>query len=784
MSQSLFEQLMLGELYYKVSLDSTVNLNAVPQGMALRTIGIGSQCELVPFPSLGIQGTWDMLADSNVPSGGGAGSIYQITGGTAVRSGETYEDDDLAIILSDSTTSRNLTTFNVNVTPGSVNFISGNWDISAAANNTVPMGATDGSVYRITPGTYPHTHTSGLGAFVEVYNEDDLAIVVDATVPIVRNMSFYANLTGITSVVKGTWDMNTLGGVLPLGTAQYDIYRVTGLDYTLSGQLYRADDLAFVLDTVGPIVKNLTIGLIQDGVVATDSTWSSDKIVDYLENDFIDDGVVAVDSTWSSDKISTELALKATLDDGVVSLLATWSSDKIKDYADTHITDTTVHFLINDAASTIDTVWSSQKLTAMFGAVSAIINDAAGLGDTTETWSADRIVTVLYNPFITHAGDATIHRSINDAGTSATDLWSADKIIDYINNFGGLFIDDLAGNGDLDVTWSADRLYNFVEIGHIGDATLHRTINDVGTGITDLWSAAQIISYVGANGGDSIDDGVVSLLTTWSSDKINDEIQNHATDLSIHRSINDAGIAVTDLWSADKIISYVASNSGVTINDLTTSLLTTWSSSKVSAFVGTSVAALINDLSTSNSTTWSSNKISTFVAAAVAAVDLTPIIDDGVTVLDQTWSSTKINARIYNDFRSDIIRDDLLSSNNSTWSIDKITTEIGLGGGGGGGGLTPWVVLTGATTLVDKGRYLLDYSGGMFDVTLPASPTFGKEVVLFHTEGDVEAEPVPPRVLRNSSNIEGTAADLDLDINGAYTVLVYSGDVTIGWKVA
>lgn len=782
MSQSLFEQLMLGELYYKVSLDSTVNLNAVPQGMALRTIGIGSQCELVPFPSLGIQGTWDMLADSNVPAGGGPGSIFQITGGTAVRSGETYEDDDLAIILVDGTSSRNLTTFNVNVTPGSVNFISGNWDISAAANNTVPMGATDGSVYRITPGTYPHTHTSGLGAFVEVYNENDLAIVVDATTPIVRNLSFYANLTGITSVVKGTWDMATLVGALPIGAAQYDIYRVVGLDYTLAGQLYRADDLAFVMDTVGPDVRNLTIGLIQDGGTATDSTWSSDKIVDYLENNFLDDSLTTLVNTWSSSKISSELALKATLDDGVVSLLSTWSSDKIKDYVDTHITDTTVHFFINDAASTVDTVWSSQKLTAMFGALSGVINDAAGLGDTAETWSADRLVTVLYNPFITHAGDATIHRSINDAGTSVTDLWSADKIIDYINNFGGLFIDDLAGNGDLDVTWSADRLYNFVEVGHIGDVTLHRTINDVGTTVTDLWSAAQIISYVGSVGGASIDDGVIALGTTWSSDKINDEIQNHATDVAIHRSINDAGIAVTDLWSADKIISYVSANSGVLINDLATSLLTTWSSNKISSFVGTSVSALINDLSSSNSTTWSSNKITSFVNAAVAAVDLTPIIDDGVQASNTTWSSDKINARIYNDFRSAIIRDDLSSSNNSTWSIDKITAEIG--GGGGGGGLTPWVVLTGATTLVDKGRYLMDYSGGLFDVSLPAGPAMGAEVTLFHTEGDVETPPVPPKATRNGSNIEGAAADLDLDINGAYTTLVYSGDVTIGWKVA
>lgn len=781
--QSLFEQLMLEELYYKVSLDSSVSLTAVPQGMALRTIGVGSQCELVPFPALGIQGLWDMAADSNVPAGGGPGSIFQITGGTAVRGGETYEDDDLAIILSNGTDSRNLTTFNVNVTAAANVLISGNWDISAAANNTVPMGATNGSVYRITPGTYPHTHTSGGGAFVEVYQENDLAIVVDTVTPIVRNLTFYGNLTGITSVVKGTWDIDTLAGALPIGAAQYDIYRVIGLDYTLAGQLYRADDLAFVLDTMGPIVKNLTIGLIQDSVTATDSTWSSDKIVDYLENDLIDDGVTSLTSVWSSDKVSTELGLKATIDDGIVSLLSVWSSDKMKSYVDAHALDTSIHFVINDAASTLDTTWSSQKLTGMFGAISSFINDAAGLGDTTETWSADRLVTVLYNPFISHAGDATIHRSINDAGTGVTDLWSADKIIDYVNNLGSVFIDDLAGVGDTDVTWSADKLYNDIELGHIGDVTLHRVINDVGTSVTDLWSAAKIINYVTALGGAPIDDGVTSLVKTWSSDKINSELNSHTSDSSIHRSINDLGIGVTDLWSADKIISYVAANSGVQINDLATSALTTWSSNKISSVVSTSVAALINDLASSNSTTWSSNKITNFVNAAVAAVDLTPIIDDGVQVSNKTWSSNKINDRIYSDFRSAIIRDDLTSSNNSTWSIDKITTEIGLGGGGGGG-LTPWAVLTGATTLVDKGRYLMDYSGGLFDVTLPAAPAMGVEVVLFHTEGDVETPPVPPKVLRNGSNIEGTATDLDLDINGAYTVLVYSGDATIGWKVA
>ena len=58
----------------------------------------------------------------------------------------------------------------------------------------------------------------------------------------------------------------------------------------------------------------------------------------------------------------------------------------------------------------------------------------------------DNIGVNTHSQIDTHIADATLHRTINDAGTSTTDLWSADKISTEIAASGG---DPTTTKGDL-----------------------------------------------------------------------------------------------------------------------------------------------------------------------------------------------------------------------------------------------------------------------------------------------------------------------------------------------
>lgn len=128
--------------------------------------------------------------------------------------------------------------------------------------------------------------------------------------------------------------------------------------------------------------------------------------------------------------------------------------------------------------------------------------------------------------------------------------------------------------------------------------------------------------------------------------------------------IDDSGISDSSTWSSEKIAEEIAAGTGADlIDDLTTSTEKTWSSSKISA--GIAAKASINDSSATLNETWSGDKIATELAGK-------PDVDDTAMNYTDTWSSEKINSEIQSTTH---IADNVIG-NNSTWSSQKISNEI------------------------------------------------------------------------------------------------------------
>jgi len=96
----------------------------------------------------------------------------------------------------------------------------------------------------------------------------------------------------------------------------------------------------------------------------------------------------------------------------------------------------------------------------------------------------------------------------------------------------------------------------------------------------------------------------------------------------------------------------------------------------------------------------------------------------------------------------------------------------------GGGGLT-WAKITGNTNATDGNGYAM-VAAAALTVTLPATPTEGDTIGI--VDANQTATTYTLTVARNGSNIESTAEDLIVDIDGAGFILVYV-DSTIGWKI-
>lgn len=96
---------------------------------------------------------------------------------------------------------------------------------------------------------------------------------------------------------------------------------------------------------------------------------------------------------------------------------------------------------------------------------------------------------------------------------------------------------------------------------------------------------------------------------------------------------------------------------------------------------------------------------------------------------------------------------------------------------GEGGGGVAWIKKTANYTAVSGEHIIADTSGGSFTITLPATPTTGSFVVLADGASWQTSNLI---IDRNGSTIEGVAENLELDIPGIQTQLLYDGAT---WEV-
>lgn len=83
-------------------------------------------------------------------------------------------------------------------------------------------------------------------------------------------------------------------------------------------------------------------------------------------------------------------------------------------------------------------------------------------------------------------------------------------------------------------------------------------------------------------------------------------------------------------------------------------------------------------------------------------------------------------------------------------------------------------------TAVSKRGYLIDTTSATYSLTLPATPAVGDMVGISDFAGNSATNNIT--VGRNSTNIDGVAEDLVINIDKASIILVYTG-ATVGWQI-
>jgi hypothetical protein len=114
----------------------------------------------------------------------------------------------------------------------------------------------------------------------------------------------------------------------------------------------------------------------------------------------------------------------------------------------------------------------------------------------------------------------------------------------------------------------------------------------------------------------------------------------------------------------------------------------------------------------------------------------------------------------------------------TTWRVATTAGPRGATGATGAtGAVAPWTRITTTTTAVSNAQYIADTSGGVFTLTLPATPSVGN-VVIITDGGDWSVNNLT--VARNGSTIEGGINDYLIDVKGTTVYFIYDGTT---WQV-
>ena len=139
----------------------------------------------------------------------------------------------------------------------------------------------------------------------------------------------------------------------------------------------------------GDVTINATIDpfiIIDDTSDSTALVWSSHKTKTSIQ-ELIDDGIISTDFTWSSQEIIAQI--DGLIDDSSDSTALVWSSHKVKaevlDLSNTftsHTSNLTIHRELNDTIRTSTNLWSAEKIKQVIDAGGG----GGGTGDASVAW--------------------------------------------------------------------------------------------------------------------------------------------------------------------------------------------------------------------------------------------------------------------------------------------------------------------------------------------------------------------------------------------------------------
>lgn len=166
-------------------------------------------------------------------------------------------------------------------------------------------------------------------------------------------------------------------------------------------------------------------------------------------------------------------------------------------------------------------------------------------------------------------------------------------------------------------------------------------LDDTTTSTLSTWSSEKIAEEIASGtGADLIDDTVTSANKTWSSNKISAEVASKT-------SINDHGITHTETWSSDKIATEL--NGKPDVDDTAQNYADTWSSEKINAEIDD--AGRIDDNRISDETTWSSLKTYNEISSITPGGDSYSTVEhaigtwiDGSTIYEKTYTYSESGA--------------------------------------------------------------------------------------------------------------------------------------------